>query len=138
MLIGAGFTILSFFSAYVASSWSWLIGCYFLANIGFAGANVFYNSLLPSLADSKYVNQISTRGYAYGYIGGGLLLLVHLILIQAFYETNYSDLVTRLAIISVGLWWFGWSIWTLKVVPEPQIDTYVKRISGKACFISIW
>ena len=129
MLIGAGFTILSFFSAYVASSWSWLIGCYFLANIGFAGANVFYNSLLPSLADSKYVNQISTRGYAYGYIGGGLLLLVHLILIQAFYETNYSDLVTRLAIISVGLWWFGWSIWTLKVVPEPQIDTYVKKES---------
>ena len=57
------------------------------------------------------------------------MLLVHLILIQAFYETNYSDLVTRLAIISVGLWWFGWSIWTLKVVPEPQIDTYVKKES---------
>ena len=129
MLIGSGFTILSFFSAYVASSWSWLIGCYFLANIGFAGANVFYNSLLPSIAESKYVNQISTRGYAYGYIGGGLLLLVHLILIQAFYNSEYSDLVTRLAIISVGVWWFGWSIWTIKVVPEPTIEKVAKKES---------
>ena len=126
MILGVVFTILSFFSAYVASSWAWLIGCYFIANIGAAGANVFYNSLLPTLAPSKYVNEISTKGYAYGYIGGGLLLLFHLILIQGssiYFDGATVDLVTRLCIVSVGIWWFGWSIWTLKTVPEPPIES---------------
>ena len=126
MIIGSVFTIISFFSAYVANSWAWLIGCYFIANIGAAGANVFYNSLLPTLAPSKYVNEISTKGYAYGYIGGGLLLLFHLILIQGssiYFDGETVDLVTRLCIVSVGIWWFGWSIWTLKTVPEPPIES---------------
>ena len=126
MIIGVTFTMISFFSAYVANSWAWLIGCYFIANIGAAGANVFYNSLLPTLAPSKYVNEISTKGYAYGYIGGGLLLLFHLILIQGssiYFDSETVDLVTRLCIVSVGIWWFGWSIWTLKTVPEPPIES---------------
>ena len=126
MIIGVVFTIISFFSAYVSNSWAWLIGCYFIANIGAAGANVFYNSLLPTLAPSKYVNEISTKGYAYGYIGGGLLLLFHLILIQGssiYFDGETVDLVTRLCIVSVGIWWFGWSIWTLKTVPEPPIES---------------
>ena len=126
MIIGVTFTMISFFSAYVANSWAWLIGCYFIANIGAAGANVFYNSLLPTLAPSKYVNEISTKGYAYGYIGGGLLLLFHLILIQGssiYFDGETVDLVTRLCIVSVGIWWFGWSIWTLKTVPEPPIES---------------
>ena len=126
MILGVVFTILSFFSAYVASSWAWLIGCYFIANIVAAGANVFYISHLPTLAPSKYVNEISTKGYAYGYIGGGLLLLFHLILIQGssiYFDGETVDLVTRLCIVSVGIWWFGWSIWTLKTVPEPPIES---------------
>ncbi len=130
MIIGSVFTIISFFSAYVANSWAWLIGCYFIANIGAAGANVFYNSLLPSLAPSKYVNEISTKGYAYGYIGGGLLLLFHLILIQGasiYFSSEMVDLVTRLCIVSVGIWWFGWSIWTLKTVPEPPVESNSKN-----------
>ena len=130
MIIGSVFTIISFFSAYVANSWAWLIGCYFIANIGAAGANVFYNSLLPSLAPSKYVNEISTKGYAYGYIGGGLLLLFHLILIQGssiYFSSETVDLVTRLCIVSVGIWWFGWSIWTLKTVPEPPVESTAKN-----------
>ena len=130
MIIGSVFTIISFFSAYVANSWAWLIGCYFIANIGAAGANVFYNSLLPSLAPSKYVNEISSKGYAYGYIGGGLLLLFHLILIQGasiYFSSEMVDLVTRLCIVSVGIWWFGWSIWTLKTVPEPPVESNSKN-----------
>ena len=81
---------------------------------------------MPTLAPSKYVNEISTKGYAYGYIGGGLLLLFHLILIQGssiYFDGETVDLVTRLCIVSVGIWWFGWSIWTLKTVPEPPIES---------------
>ncbi|MQF84915.1 MAG: MFS transporter [SAR202 cluster bacterium] len=139
MIIGSLFTIISFFSVYVANSWAWLIGCYFIANIGAAGANVFYNSLLPSLAPSKYASEISTKGYAYGYIGGGLLLLVHLIFIQGasiYLDDSAVDLVTRLCIVSVGIWWFGWSIWTLKTVPEPEIENNLQNESFSKIILS--
>jgi|TARA_B110000263_G_scaffold27191_1_gene20725 UMF1 family MFS transporter len=139
MIIGVTFTIISFFTAYLTDSWIWLIGCYFIANIGAAGANVFYNSLLPSLAPSKYVNEISTKGYAYGYIGGGLLLLVHLIAIQGtslYFDESTVDLVTRFCIVSVGVWWFGWSIWTLKTVPEPPVDSVSENYNFSKTIIS--
>ena len=139
MIIGSLFTIVSFFSVYVANSWAWLIGCYFIANVGAAGANVFYNSLLPSLAPSKYASEISTKGYAYGYIGGGLLLLVHLIFIQGasiYLDDSAVDLVTRLCIVSVGIWWFGWSIWTLKTVPEPEIENNLQNESFSKIILS--
>jgi MFS-type transporter involved in bile tolerance (Atg22 family) len=139
MITGSTFTIISFFAAYLADSWIWLIGCYFIANIGAAGANVFYNSLLPTLAPSKYVNEISTKGYAYGYVGGGLLLLVHLIVIQGaslYYDEAIVDLVTRFCIVSVGIWWFGWSIWTLKTVPEPPVDNISKNYNLSATIVS--
>ena len=139
MITGSTFTIISFFAAYLADSWIWLIGCYFIANIGAAGANVFYNSLLPTLAPSKYVNEISTKGYAYGYVGGGLLLLVHLIVIQGaslYYDEAIVDLVTRFCIVSVGIWWFGWSIWTLKTVPEPPVDNISKNYNWSATIFS--
>ena len=139
MIIGSLFTIISFFSVYVANSWAWLIGCYFIANVGAAGANVFYNSLLPSLAPSKYASEISTKGYAYGYIGGGLLLLVHLIFIQGasiYLDDSAVDLVTRLCIVSVGIWWFGWSIWTLKTVPEPEVENNLQNESFSKIILS--
>ena len=139
MIIGSLFTIISFFSVYVANSWAWLIGCYFIANVGAAGANVFYNSLLPSLAPSKYASEISTKGYAYGYVGGGLLLLVHLIFIQGasiYLDDSAVDLVTRLCIVSVGIWWFGWSIWTLKTVPEPEIENNLQNESFSKIILS--
>ena len=139
MIIGSLFTIVSFFSVYVANSWAWLIGCYFIANVGAAGANVFYNSLLPSLAPSKYASEISTKGYAYGYVGGGLLLLVHLIFIQGasiYLDDSAVDLVTRLCIVSVGIWWFGWSIWTLKTVPEPEIENNLQNESFSKIILS--
>ena len=139
MIMGSLFTIISFFSVYFANSWAWLIGCYFIANVGAAGANVFYNSLLPSLAPSKYASEISTKGYAYGYVGGGLLLLFHLILIQGasiYLDESAVDLVTRFCIVSVGVWWFGWSIWTLKTVPEPLIDNEIKASSFSETIIT--
>ena len=72
---GALFTVLSFFSAYTGQPWAWLIGTFTLANVGFAGGQVFYNSFLPHIGPKHLTDDISSRGYAYGYLGGGLLLL---------------------------------------------------------------
>ena len=119
--VGSIFTILSFFSAYTGAAWAWIFGTFVIANIGFAGGLVFYNSFLPHLVPKHLLDNVSSRGYAYGYIGGGLLLAFHLGLIIMVGDSVYSDLVTRLALASVGLWWFGWALWTFRTVPEPAI-----------------
>ena len=116
---GALFTFLLLFSAYTGHDWAWLLGCFFIANVGFAGSCVFYNSLLPHIVKEEYYDDVSSRGYAYGYIGGGLLLAVHLVILVMF---DYDDLVTRLALASVGLWWYGWSLYTFATIPEPHVE----------------
>ena len=110
-------TIMLFFSSYSSSPWLFSLAFYFLGAIGAAGANVFYNSLLPHIAPENLLDDVSSRGYAYGYLGGGVLLLFHLIILVFF---DYSDLAIRSCLASVGIWWFGWALWTLKVVPEPE------------------
>ncbi len=126
---GSLFTALAFFSAYSGQPWAWLLGAFILANVGAAGSFVFYNSLLPHVAPRNLLDDISSRGFAFGYVGGGLLLLVHLALNFAFQDTGYSDLVTRASIASIGFWWFGWAIWTLRVVPEPPAHTPVHGLT---------
>ena len=126
-IAGSIFTALTFFSAYTSHPWAWLFGMFVLANIGFAGGLVFYNAFLPHIAPRQLMDDVSSRGFAYGYFGGGLLLLVHLILIVLTQDSEIADLVTRISMASIGVWWFGWAIWTLMVVPEPP--TY-NRLQG--------
>ena len=121
-VLGSAATFLMFFSAYFGQAWAWMIVMFALANAGFAGSLVFYNAFLPRLAPRNLHDDVSSRGFAYGYIGGGLLLLVHLIAVQLTSGSDIADLVTRGAMASVGVWWFGWALWTLRAVPEPTIE----------------
>ncbi|MEC9292862.1 MAG: MFS transporter [Chloroflexota bacterium] len=129
--VGSLATVLSFFSVYTGSPWAWLFAFFVLGNIGFAGSIVIYNSFLPNVSPTKILDEVSSRGFAYGYVGGGILLLVHLAVISVTSEMEIADLVTRLCIVSVGVWWFGWALWTLKIVPEPVVNRSVEpmRIS---------
>ena len=124
-IAGSLFTGLAFFSAYTATPWAWLIGTFILANIGFAGSLVFYNAFLPHLAPRELADEVSSRGYAYGYIGGGILLLIHLALNVVTTGTGIEDLVTRLSLSSIGLWWFLWALWTFRILPEPKLNNPV-------------
>ena len=126
---GSLFTALVFFSAYTSQPWAWLFGMFTLANIGFVGSLVFYNSFLPHLGPRHLLDDISSRGFAFGYAGGGLILLTHLALILTAQDSAVEDLVTRVAIASIGLWWFGWALWTLLVVPEPPIQRPVSGLN---------
>ena len=126
---GSLFIALAFFSAYTSHPWAWLLGMFILANVGFAGSLVFYNSFLSHIAPPNLLDDVSSRGFGYGYVGGGLLLLVHLVLILLTEDTAYADLVTRASIASIGVWWFGWALWTLKVLPEPPVYNPVDRLT---------
>jgi len=137
-IVGSAATCLMFFSAYTGQPWLWFLAMFIIANIGFAGCLVFYNTFLPHIAPRELLDDVSSRGFAYGYVGGGLLLAAHLALILATRDTQWADLVTRIAISSIGLWWFGWALWTFKVVPEPHIPNPMRglrpvRAMGLAC-----
>ena len=59
--------------------WMLAIILYVLGTVGFSGANIFYDSLLPDVADEKNIDYVSAKGFALGYLGGGLLFLVNVL-----------------------------------------------------------
>ena len=99
---------------------------YILGNLGFAGSLVFYDALLPHVAEPDEIDEISSRGFAMGYIGGGLLLLINVAMIlfgpkllPHMEETEAIKLMMRLSLTSVAIWWAVFSIPIFRHVPEP-------------------
>lgn len=92
------------------------------ANVGFVGANVFYDAFLPQLTDDDTVDRVSSKGYAFGYVGGGLYLALALVLYLLSGEDGVTGLSTstaaRAAIFGSGLWWLGFSQVALRRLPE--------------------
>jgi len=91
---------------------------YIIGNIGFSGSLVFYDSLLPHVARPEEIDKVSSRGYAMGYLGGGLLLAINLVMIM-FTPENVTGLMTRLSFVTVAIWWLVFSIPILRIVSEP-------------------
>jgi len=116
MVIGVLGTALLYF----VRTGDWLMASAFfvLGELGFAGSLVFYDSLLPHIAGPNEIDQVSSRGYAMGYLGGGLLLAVNLVMIM-FAPEEITGLMTRLTFVTVAVWWFVFSIPVLRLVPEP-------------------
>jgi len=108
---------------YLVSTGDWLLASvlYVFGRIGFSGANVFYDALLPHVAKPDEIDQVSTAGYAWGYVGGGLLLAVNLawILFPNTFGMADAEMATRISFVSVALWWALFSIPLLRRVPEP-------------------
>ena len=129
-VLGSLFAALAFFAPWAPMPWLWIFATYSLANVGFAGGLIVYNSFLPHLGPRHLLDKISSRGFAYGYLGGGLLLMVHLSLVLATRDSDAADLATRLALASVGVWWLGWATWTLRVVPEPPVVRSSQRMTA--------
>ena len=111
-----------------------------LSLIGAAGSFVFYEALLPHIAKPGEIDQVSTAGYAMGYIGGGLLLALNLAWIQkpAWFglpsgpdiSPSLGTLPVRLAFLSVAAWWLLFSIPLLRRVPEPAARLGQDEFSG--------
>ena len=73
-----------------------------VANLCFGAAIVFYNAFLPEIASPDQRDAVSSRGFAFGYLGGGLLLLVNLGLLNFMEDTG---LAVRISLASAGVWW---------------------------------
>ncbi|NOX37677.1 MAG: MFS transporter [Calditrichaeota bacterium] len=119
LLLGAAFTASLYFVG--PGDWVWASLLYIVAGVGFSGANIFYDSLLPHVAPAHRIDQVSVFGYALGYLGGGLLLAVNLAMIQfpAVFGLTSPIQGVQWSFVSVAIWWVLFSYPLLKNVPEP-------------------
>lgn len=94
---------------------------FIVGNMGFAGANIFYESLLPHIAQKDDIDQISTRGYAMGYVGGGILLIINVLwyMKPEWFFMPGAGFALRASFFSVAVWWAIFTIPLLRNVPEP-------------------
>ena len=119
----AGLGILSTSSFVFIGPDAWLFASHLfvIGNIGFAGANVFYESLLPHLARLRDIDQISARGYALGYLGGGFLLLLNVMWVMkpGMFGMPDKGFAVKASFVSVAVWWGLFSIPLFRRVPEP-------------------
>ena len=124
--VGAGSTFLLAFAPIlpVDTQWLWLMVFFMLANVGLNGAGVFYNALLPHIGSDDEMDRISNLAFAYGYLGGGILLLIHIVMTLILVDDSGSmyDWVIPSIMASSGAWWFGFALLTFKWVPEPPIE----------------
>ena len=95
---------------------------FFIANIGVSGSIVFYDSLLPHVAKAEETDRVSSAGYAMGYIGGGLLLLINLawILQPAMFGFSGTVPAIKASFFAVAVWWAVFSLPIFRTVKEPH------------------
>ena len=103
--------------------WQMAILFYIIASIGFMSGNIFYDALLPAVATKEKYDYASSLGYSLGYIGGGLLFLINVLMYLQPHYFGISDGATaiRLSFISVAVWWAVFSIPLILFVKEPTI-----------------
>ena len=104
--------------------WILAVVLYSVGRIGFSGANVFYDSLLPHVAREDEMDRVSSRGYALGYLGGGILLAINVVMIMfapkgEWWGVPWAEWMPRFSFFSVGVWWLIFSIPIFRNVSEP-------------------
>ncbi|MDK1030218.1 MAG: MFS transporter [Anaerolineae bacterium] len=117
--IGAVATILLFF---VTGPLWWLGGVLFIiANLALGAAIVFYNAYLPDIASEEERNNVSSYGFAMGYLGGGILLALNLAFFLFSEDIGVpEDLAVRINLASAGIWWLGFSFITWARLRTPR------------------
>jgi UMF1 family MFS transporter len=99
--------------AFIPERAFFLASCLFaVGNLGFAIGNIFYEAMLPQIAGPDDFDRVSARGYAFGYLGGGLFLILSLIALlrPEWIFLADRDVAVRASFVGVALWWLIFSI----------------------------
>jgi UMF1 family MFS transporter len=100
----------------------WSFIPFITATVGFWGSLVYYNSYLPEIASPAMQDKVSARGFALGYFGSSLLLIICLIGIMVFKknpETGEGFFKVEYSFLLTGLWWLGFAQYTFLKLPKP-------------------
>jgi len=136
--VGAACTMAMFFldgARYLAGGLLFIV-----ANVAFGCANVVYNSFLPEIAEPHERDHVSSSGWALGYLGGGLLLVLNLVLYQNAAAWGLSEsMAVRISLCSAGVWWALFTLIPLRVLRNrgtPHADAGVNVVT--AGFSQLW
>ncbi len=92
---------------------------FLLSQMGFVGANVFYDGFLPDITTPDTIDQTSAKGFAYGYIGGGLQYAIALGLVWGHGTLGISqEIAVKLSMAMAAIWWFSFSVFALSRLRE--------------------
>ena len=121
-LLGIISTSTLFFISY--GFWEWSLIIFGLSIIGFSGANIFYDSLLIDVSSDEDRNYVSSMGYALGYLGGGILFLINVLmyLYPSYFNLNSQTEGILYSFLSVALWWFVFSMPLFLFVKQKNIN----------------
>ena len=102
--------------------WQLAAALYVVGAIGFSSGNVFYDSLLPAVAKKPKYDFVSSLGYSMGYLGGGVLFIINILMYQNphWFGIQDSTAAIRLSFVTVAGWWAVFSIPIFLFVPEPK------------------
>jgi UMF1 family MFS transporter len=116
-----------------AGHWAFALALFVVANVGVTSTLAFYNALLPGIASESEVDRVSTAGFALGYLGGGTLFALNLWMIASPARFGLSDAgaATRVAFLSVAVWWVLFSIPLFRHVPEPAARAEAGESQGE-------
>ena len=125
-IVGVFFTALMGVAPHIQgdSNYKLLAFCLVMGNIGFAGGNVIYYSLMPYLADRRAMDHVSSWGYAYGFAGGSLILVIHLIVGNTGFfglSSPWSPWTLSFIFVTSAMWWFGFGLPLFRDTPEPEV-----------------
>jgi UMF1 family MFS transporter len=136
MGLGAGACAAMFFIT--RGDWELALVLFIIANVGVAGSIVFYDSLLPHLASGDELDRVSTAGYAMGFLGGGVLLAINIVMMSKpeWFLLPNREVAVRASLASVAVWWVVFSIPLFRRVPEPPRRLVKGETATGSAFVS--
>jgi UMF1 family MFS transporter len=128
---------------YLVSQGDWFLAAflYVLALIGFSGSNVFYDSLLPFVSREDEIDHTSALGFSLGYLGGGLLLLLNVMMTlhPEWFGLTDGTAAVRISFLMVAVWWLVFSLPLMLLVDEPDGEaSYFSMRVLQQGFVRIW
>jgi UMF1 family MFS transporter len=128
---------------YLVSQGDWFLAAflYVLALVGFSGSNVFYDSLLPFVTRKDEIDQTSALGFSLGYLGGGLLLSLNVLMVLYPEKFGLADgaAAIRVSFLVVAVWWLVFSLPLMLLVDEPDGSAAAWSVEVvRAGFMRVW
>ena len=121
-IVGVIFTAMMGLAPFLGegTNYMFLAVCLVIGNIGFAGGNVIYYAFMPYLAEKEDVDHVSSWGYAYGFMGGSSILIIHLGLGLTL---GFTPTILAFIFVTSALWWLGWGYQLFLKTPEPKLPS---------------
>ncbi len=120
-------------------NWPLALGLYMVASFGYYSSTVFYDSLLIDVCEPRYFSFVSSLGFSLGYLGGAVLLALHLWMLSAPATFGFagSAEVFSFAFVSVGAWWVVFLLPLLYLVPEHRSPIQVSSGAVRAAYAEL-